>query len=941
MDNVQWNDGSMKKTPQSKKSAAEPSVAKTSPPESSPAADTLPIVGIGASAGGLEALVQFLEQVPPASGLAFVIVQHLDPTRKCFMVDLLQRATPMKVVEITDRMPVQGDHVYVIPPNRDLSILNGVLLLLEPVVARGLRLPIDYFFRSLADDQQERSLGVILSGMGSDGALGLRAIKERAGAVFVQTPASAKCDSMPRSAIDAGLADVVAPPEELPAKILAYLQHVPMLKPRPGLGVEDADLTGLEKVVLLLRTKTGHDFSLYKKSTLYRRIERRMGLQQLSQITDYIRALRESPQELDLLFNELLIGVTSFFRDAPVWEQLKMEVIPALLAQRPDGGMLRAWVPACSTGEEAYSLAIVFREVVEQANPGVRASLQIFATDLDKDAINKARGGLYPANIATDVSAARLHRFFLEEGAGFKVAKEIREMVIFAPQNLVMEPPFTKLDVLSCRNLLIYLETELQKRLFPLFHYSLNPGGILVLGSAESIGQATDLFEPLPGKTRLYRRTSVSPRADQIDFPTGVARARGSAPAVPPSTTKGLPFVPNLEALADRLLRQRYSPAAVLTTHQGDILFFSGKTRPYLDPPSGKTNFNLFAMARPGLDLALNEAFHKAVRQNAEVTLKAIRVEGGRDAPVVDIHVQPLAEPDTVPGLVLVIFEDTAASPTAKAPGRAARHAVVPGVQFAALVQELQQARQELQNTREEMQASQEELKSANEELQSMNEELQSTNEELTTSKEEMQSMNEEMQTTNHELRAKVDESARASDDLKNMLNSSDIATLFLDTELRVRRFTSQTARLIKLIPGDVGRLITDLATELDYPQLAEDARESLRSLVSHERQVPAHDGHWFTVRILPYRTQDNRIDGVVVTFIDIGLAKALEVVVREALQVLQSPATDLAAQKGLASTLEKVLRQAEVVLKPRVAGQPAPECRASADSSAEKKGNL
>jgi len=921
-----------------------PPAPAPAPPAGSPAAEAISLVGIGASAGGLEALVQFLEAVPLASGLAFVIVQHLDPTRKGLMVDLLQRATPMKVLEITDRMKVERDQVYVIPPNRDLSILHGALHLLEPVAARGLRLPIDYFFRSLAEDQQERSLGVILSGMGSDGTLGLRAIKEKAGAVFVQTPASAKSDSMPRSAINAGLADIVAPPEELPARILAYLQHVPMLKPRPpGLSIADADLTGLEKVVLLLRAKTGHDFSLYKKSTLYRRIERRMGLQQLNRITDYIRALRENPQELDLLFNELLIGVTSFFRDPPVWEQLQKEVIPALLAQYPDGGMLRAWVPACSTGEEAYSLAIVFREALDQAHPGARLALQIFATDLDKDAINKARGGLYPANIATDVSAARLRRFFVEEGIGFKVGKEIREMVIFAPQNLVMDPPFTKLDVLSCRNLLIYLETELQKRLFPLFHYSLNPGGILVLGSAESIGGATDLFEPVPGKTRLYRRTSVSPRAEQIDFPSTLPRAHGSVPLVLPLPARPQPVIPNLQAVVDRLL-QSYAPAAVLTTQQGDILFFSGKTAPYLEPPAGKTNFNLFAMAQPSLNVALNEVFHKAVREQRELTLKAVPVGLDRSVPVIDIRVRPLAEPASVRGLVLVVFEQPATP--ARPPGRRGRHAETTGVQLTTLAQELQQARQELQqarqelqNTREEMQASQEELKSANEELQSTNEELQSTNEELTTSKEEMQSMNEEMQTTNHELRSKVEELGRASDDLRNMLNSTDIATLFLDTELRVRRFTSQTARLIKLIPGDTGRLITDLATELDYPQLAEDARESLRSLASHERQVPARDGHWFTVRILPYRTQDNRIDGVVITFVDIGPIKALEVAVREALPALHSHLADPARPPEVARRLGQVLRQAEAVLQPRRPGSAQPVGGVSAEPPSAPKG--
>ncbi len=405
-----------------------------------------PIVGIGCSAGGLEALEQFLRGVPAASGLAFVVVQHLDPTRNGLMVELLQRTTPLPVRQITDRMTVEPDHVYVIPPNRDLSILHGELHLMEPATPRGLRLPIDHFLRSLAADRHEHSIGVILSGMGSDGTLGLRAIKEKAGAVFVQSLASSKFDGMPRSAIDAGLADVVAPAEDLAAKIVAYLEHVPLLVARPEVDLADSDRSGLGKVLLLLRAQTGHDFSLYKKSTLYRRIERRMGLHQLDKISDYVRFLRDNPQEARLLFKELLIGVTSFFRDPPVWEQIRDDILPSLMAARPGGGTLRAWVPACSTGEEAYSLAIVFREAVEQAQPAAYWSLQVFGTDLDPDAIDQARGAAYPTNIAADVTEPRLKRFFVQEERGYRIAKEIREMVIFAPQNLVMDPPFTHSD---------------------------------------------------------------------------------------------------------------------------------------------------------------------------------------------------------------------------------------------------------------------------------------------------------------------------------------------------------------------------------------------------------------------------------------------------------------------------------------------------------------
>ncbi len=895
---------------------------------------SFPIVGIGASAGGLEALEQFLGHVPPACGLAFVVVQHLDPTRKGIMVELLQRATVMPVAQITDRMKVEPDHVYVIPPNRDLSMLHGVLHLLEPAAPRGLRLPIDSFLRSLADDQQGHSIGVILSGMGSDGTLGLRAIKEKAGAVFVQDPASAKFDSMPKSAIAAGLADVVAPAEELAGRIVAFLKHVPLLIARSDLKLADTEQSGLEKVVLILRTQTGHDFSLYKKSTIYRRIERRMALHQLARIADYVRYLRENPQETDLLFKELLIGVTSFFRDPAVWKQLESEVIPQLLAAHPNGRILRAWTTACSTGEEAYSLAIVFREALEQVQPAAHYSLQIFATDLDKDAIDKARAGVYPANIAADVSEERLRRFFVQEVRGYRVAKEIREMVIFAPQNLVMDPPFTKLDLLTCRNLLIYLEIDLQKKLMPLFHYSLNPGGILVLGTAETVGQSGDLFKALPGNTRLYLRQETDLPTDMVEFPSAFVRYRPDAAAgsLPPKAV--LP-APNLQALTDTLLLQRFSPAAVLTTNQGDIVYISAKTGKYLEPTVGKANLNIFAMAREGLAATLNEAFVRAVREKTTVTLKGVKIGTNGGTQVVDVIVQSQADSTALRGMVLIVFQDVVVPLVTKAPGKAKLDASH-DTRLDELSQELQHSREELQTVREEMQSSQEELKSTNEELQSTNEELQSTNEELTTSKEEMQSMNEELQTVNHELQSKVVDLSRASDDMENLLNSTDIATLFLDDKLKVRRFTTQTTNIIKLIPGDAGRPVTDIVSELDYPELANDTREVLRSLIFCERQVSASDGRWFRVRIMPYRTQDNRIDGVVITFVDISVTKTLEMTMIEALSVLQTRFTDQTAELDKAKVLEGVLQKAQAILEKRFSDQTVKLRQAQADNQGQ-----
>ncbi|MGA3268986.1 MAG: chemotaxis protein CheB [Verrucomicrobiota bacterium] len=852
-----------------------------------------PIVGIGASAGGLEALELFLGHVPAGSGMAFVIVQHLDPTRKGIMSELLQRATRMKVTQVRDHTTVRPDCVYVIPPNKEMSILHGVLHLLAPSAPRGLRLPIDFFFRSLAQDQQEHSIGVILSGMGSDGTLGLRAIKENAGVVLVQEPGTAKFESMPRSAIDAGLADIVAPVEELPGKILAYLQRTPLIPRTEGAG-EDKTPSALEKVVVLLRAHTGKDFSFYKRTTLYRRIERRMGIHQIGKMAAYVRYLQENPQELDLLFKELLIGVTNFFRDPAAWEQLRTEVIPTLLASRASDQALRAWVPGCSSGEEAYSLAIVLKEAIEEIKPKGRFSIQIFATDLDRDAIDKARQGIFPANIVADVSEERLKRFFTKEERGYRVRQEIRDLVVFAPQNLIMEPPFTKLDILSCRNLLIYLTSEVQKKLIPLFHYSLNPGGILFLGSAETIGDGTGLFAPLGGKSRLFRRTESVLRPEPVVFPSSFS-------AGPPSGTETRPAPKSpgsLQTLADQLVLQHYAPPAVLTNDTGDIFYVSGRTGKYLEPAAGKANWNIFAMAREGLRYELVRAFPEALRQKS-LTLHGLKVGTNDGVQCVDVTVQRLNEPGPLQGLVMIVFTDVAAAPdAAPAAGRPPKpHARSPRLEE--LEQELLGVRAEARATHEEMQTSQEELRSANEELQSTNEELQSTNEELTTSKEEMQSMNEELQTVNMELQAKVDELSRTSNDMKNLLNSTDIATLFLDKDLNVRRFTPQATKIIKLIPADVGRPITDLASELRYPELADDARETLRTLAAAEKPIGARDGRWFTVRIMPYRTLDDRIDGVVITFVDITVAKKLEAQLREKHASLEKEVAEQSAQRA------------------------------------------
>lgn len=866
----------MTRAPTRKRGTTEKS--PSSDPARPSATPAFPIVAIGASAGGLEALQQFFTHVPAGSGLAFVVIQHLDPTHKGLLAEILQRSTEMPVVEIADMVRVEPEHVYVIPPNKDLSLAGGVLRLHVPAAPRGQRLPIDSFFRSLAADAAERSVGVVLSGMGTDGTAGLRAIRDAAGAAFVQTPESASCDGMPRSAIDSGLADVVARAEDLPGKILEYraVAHRAAAPPRPDSSGDSGG--SLEHVVAILRSELGHDFSQYKRSTIQRRVERRMGLLQLDEMARYVRYVRENREEAELLFRELLIGVTSFFRDPTAWEKLRRDVLPAMIEGRARGSVLRAWVPACSTGEEAYSLAMAFKEALEEAAPRKHVRVQIFATDLDPSAVERARRGSYPAHIATDVSPERLRRFFIEEDGGYRARPEIRDLVVFATQNVVQDPPFTKLDLLSCRNLLIYLTPELQKKLLPIFHYSLRPGGVLFLGSAETVGEFSDRFAEVGGKTHIYRRlepTAGIAATAPLDFPSSFARAPERAPTLElAEAAAGAAPAASLQSLVEKYLCARFAPAAVLTTLKGDVLYVSGRTGKYLELPAGKANWNVFAMAREGLAPALLEAFPAALAAKGSVTVSGLTPTAGATRETVALTVEALSDPEALRGTVMVVFTDVA-TPSDEGSTRASSGSPRRSASIALLEQQLRDARAEMSSHRAEMQGSQEELKAANEELQSTNEELQSTNEELTTSKEEMQSMNEELQTLNHELQAKVDELSRTSNDMKNLLDSTEIAVLFLDEGLNVRRFTPQATSLFKLIPGDVGRPLEDLASNLAYPELYDDAREVLRSLVFKEKAAVGLEGRRFRVRIMPYRTSDNRIDGVVITFTNMSQVEA------------------------------------------------------------------
>ncbi|MCG6657617.1 chemotaxis protein CheB [Halomonas campisalis] len=855
------------------------------PPANAPETplEAVRIVGIGASAGGLAPLEQFLARIPPHSHMAYVVVQHLDPTHRALLPELLQRVTPMSVRQASQGMRIEPDCVYVIKPNTELSVVDGLLNLAKPMEPRGMRLPINVLFSSLARAQGAQSIGVVLSGMGSDGTQGLQAIKAVGGLTAVQQPDTAQFDAMPQSAIAANCADIIAPPGELPARILACIAQASTPQAPIGPAAEDWQApTPLQRILHLLQQRTRHDFSLYKPSTLHRRMERRMAIHEITTLARYADYLQRNPQEIDLLFKEVLIGVTGFFRDPQVWQYLADIALPALLARQHREPHLRAWVVGCSTGEEAYSLAMIFTEALDKLPRPHEFTLQIFASDLSPDAIATARRGYYPADISHSVSAERLARFFSAHGDGYQINGDIRDLVLFAQQDVVLDPPFTRLDLISCRNLLIYFDQSLQRKLIPLFHYSLRAGGVLLLGSSETVGRYTQLFAPIQPKLRIYlRQDDAQSRDTQLplkSFPplAWIAKELPVSPSKTSSHTND-----NLQAAADQVLLQVYAPAAVVVNEEGDIVYISGRTGKYLEPAAGKANWNFHAMVREGLRTPIASALRQAANRREPTHLHGLQVQlPGGTTQSVDVTVQALREPTTLRGMKMVVFRDIAlahASPANKSTSKAATQDTH--------TTELQQYQDEIQALREENRASREELQSANEELQSTNEELQSTNEELTTSKEEMQSMNEELQTINAEMQTKLDDLALAQSDMKNLLNSIEIAIVFLDQNLNVRRYTDRASKIINIRESDVGRPLSDLTTSLLYPELNEDALTTLSTLMFSEKQILATDGRWFMVRIMPYRRLDNMIDGVVITLVDITETKKLEQALRKDLK--------------------------------------------------------
>ncbi|MDZ7831430.1 MAG: chemotaxis protein CheB [Desulfobacterales bacterium] len=884
-------------TPPEHSGSAVDEQSKTDRTATDQTAGSFPIVGIGASAGGLAAFEAFFSGMPADvdPGMAFVLVQHLAPDHKSILTDLIRRYTRMQVFEVEDGMEVQPNCAYIIPPGRDMSLMNGALQLLEPAEPRGRRLPIDFFFRSLADDQHERAIGVVLSGTGSDGSLGVRAIKGEGGMVMVQNPESAEHDGMPRSAISTGLVDYELPPAEMPAQLVVYVTHAFGKPPRPVTPTPKAE-NALKKILVLLRTQTGHDFSQYKPSTIQRRIERRMAVHQIESMDGYVKFIQQAPQEVDALFRDMLIGVTSFFRDPEAFSALEEQIIPKLFAASHADAEIRIWVPGCSTGDEAYSLAILLAERQEALKQNFK--VQIFATDIDSHAIATARAGIYPASIATDLTPERLARFFSPEpgDSSFRIQKSIRDMLVFSEQDVIKDPPFSRLDLISCRNLLIYMGGELQKKLIPLFHYALNPGGFLFLGTSETVGEFQNLFSTLDRKRKLYRRkddlaSAQRPGPDQFLPPMTAPDTKSPRTAEKTAHTGKL----SLRELTEQTLLQEIVQAGALVNAQGDILYLHGRTGLYLEPAPGESGiYNILKMAREGLHRDLAITLRKAAGTGATVRCPGLRVKTNGDVTTVNLTVRPVAaapaaSPD--PSLYLVILaqnQEPLVSDKLSLPDgqenkpSSETDSENADTRIAELKQELRAKEEYLQSTTEELETSNEELKSSNEEMQSINEELQSTNEELETSKEELQSVNEELSTVNSELEAKVAALSLANNDMNNLLAGTGIATVFVDHQLRILRFTPSATKIINLIQSDIGRPVSHIVSNLPgYSNLKEDTQEVLDTLVPKEAEVQTAEGFWYRMHIQPYRTLNNVIEGAVLTFVDITESRKLREVLR------------------------------------------------------------
>ena len=884
-----------------------PSMEKKSHERDTPQDKPAVIVGIGASAGGLEAIEAFFKAMPGDSGMAFVVVQHLAPDYKSMMVELLSRKTEMPVLRAEEGMRVEPDHIYLIPPKKNLTIFHGKLLLEDQKQREGINLPVDIFLKSLAEDQNENAVGVILSGTGSDGTRGVRAVKEWGGLVLVQDEATAKFDGMPRAAASTGVADFVLPPEEMPSQLVACLRH-PYASRQDRQQQALSDETGLTRLFSLLRAKTRVDFTYYKPSTTNRRIERRIAVTQVADLDAYVRYVEQTPAELSALYRELLIGVTSFFRDPEVMTLLQENILPEVLKRRADRE-LRFWVAGCSTGEEAYTLAIIAREVM--GTLGLARDIKIFATDIDRDAVAKAGSGLYPESIAADLGPALLAKYFYCRGETYQVARTIREMVVFAQHNLVKDPPFTRIDLVSCRNLLIYLQTNLQRRALEMFDFALRPGGVLLLGTSESLGEMEDRFEPIDRKARIYRSLGKARGRNAIDNPdishgrqAGALSLPGLGYTRPTRTTTR-----QQERLVTRLLdtlAASYVPLAVVVNEHLEIVYSMGDPHGIFTLPSGVAAFDISKMVNRELAIPLATGIQKTFRTQEELVYTNVRLREGDQTRSMRLRMRPLPGRKNDETLAVVFFEKIEEIQFPQEEG---------GTEYdlnEETSQRMQDLEQELQFTRENLQATIEELETSNEELQATNEELLASNEELQSTNEELQSTNEELYTVNAEYQNKIIELTEMQNDVENLLSSSRIGTLILDEDLCIRKYSPQAATVFNLVAGDVGRPLKHLSHRLlDFDPVAK-ATEVQRTNSVFEKDIQAEDEDWYLVRILPYHVGPKAFAGVVITLIDITPLRDA----RESLQDHRRTAADIIQHMPSGLFVYNVSESGEMILE-------------------------
>ena len=834
-----------------------------------------PIVGIGASAGGLVAFEQFFTVLPSDTNMAFVVVQHLSADHISILPEILQRFTTMPVTQVTEGIVVNPNRVYVIPPGCNLALLDGHLKLLHQETGQGIRLAIDFFFRSLAQVQGARAIGIVLSGTGSDGSLGLKMIKAEGGLTIAQEPGTAEFGDMPRNAIATKEVDFILPPEKIGELILKYNQHQELVGFQRGENEFQIPVGGLQKLYYLLRSKTGHDFSLYKQNSLLRRIERRMKICLVKSMDEYITRLEAHPEEINALFQEMLINVTHFFRDPAAFQALTEKAIRPLLPLKIAAhAPIRVWVAGCSSGEEAYSVAIAIQEQIDVLKTD--CDVQIFATDLDAEAIAAARKGFYSDGSLENVSAERLQNFFNKEEDGYQVKKILRDRVVFSTHNVISDPPFSKIDLLCCRNLLIYLERELQNQLFLQFHYNINRQGFLFLGNSESISGNSDLFAEIDRKYKIFqRKEALTPR--RVKTKT-TQTPQQVIPYVPASRQKRM-VTGGLREWAEKALLEFHTPASVIIDKKHNIFYIHGRTGKYLEPVPGEINANLIRMARAGLKTDLAAAIHAAVAHKETVRREGVQVKTNGDYQAINLTVRPFEGPPDFGELLMVVFEEAATSPASEkaaktSDGKSENEHGASHQQVSKLKKELKEKDEYLHTIIDELEDTNQDLKSTNEELQSINEEMQSTNEELETSKEELQSINEELSTINAELQNKNEALSTVNNDIYNLLSSIEIGTIFLDLDLHIRRFTPTVTRIYKFLPSDIGRPIGDFVSSLDNDPLENDIRQVLRDLIPKAIEVHAKDGIWYLINIKPYRTLDNVIDGAVITFVDISEQK-------------------------------------------------------------------